>query len=673
MAEAEDVITDVARYATIYARDLWRRHRPPPAPRVVALLDVSRRLDVLISAVFGRSFPLRAAQPPAPPTFLSKVFRRGEGPRSRRALPATDGASIWLPKTLDAEDPVAGIERYRALALQQAMRAERRSAALLPATVSDAVREVYLLLEAYAADEALARLLPGVAGSLTGLRRAMLAARPRLAAFPPRLQPLETLLRRALAQECGRPDGTIPIAESPRAALALAQRLVAELMPDAGRGRVRTHLMSDLWLGELRAPEAPERAASVADGPEDGSNPPPRSARLPRRPQERKARPDEDDGRAGAWMVQTEHPHEQAEDPFGMQRPADRDEDTPADEFADALSELHEARLVATPGRPKEVLLSDDPPERRARRDAAPAADTDLPVHYPEWDYRTGTYRYPGATIRLLPPALGPQAWVDRTLEEHRAMLGAVRRRFEMLRARRVRLRKQLDGEEIDLDGWIESYADFRAGRPLAQALYQTQRPARRDLAIMLVIDVSGSTDGWISAHRRVIDVEREALLLVGIALDGMGEPYGIVAFSGEGPHAVTVRSIKRFDEPYGSSVAQRIAALEPEHYTRAGAAMRHATALLMQQPAAHRLLLLLSDGKPNDIDDYEGRYGVEDMRQAVIEAKLQGIFPFCLTIDRQAASYLPGVFGPHQYAMLPRPELLPTVLLDWMKRLVAA
>ena len=93
---------------------------------------------------------------------------------------------------------------------------------------------------------------------------------------------------------------------------------------------------------------------------------------------------------------------------------------------------------------------------------------------------------------------------------------------------------------------------------------------------------------------------------------------------------------------------------------------------MLLREPAEHRLLLLLSDGKPNDIDAYDGRYGVEDMRQAVTEAKLQGLSPFCLTIDRQAASYLPAVFGPHQYALLPHPQLLPTVLLDWLRRLVA-
>src|SRR5690606_36874636 len=105
----------------------------------------------------------------------------------------------------------------------------------------------------------------------------------------------------------------------------------------------------------------------------------------------------------------------------------------------------------------------------------------------------------------------------------------------------------------------------------------------------------------------------------------------------------------------------------------RSGAALRHATTVLMRQPARHRLLLLLSDGKPNDVDEYEGRYGVEDMRMAVIEAKAQGIFPFCLTIDRHAANYLPAVFGARQYALINQPEALPTVLLDWMRKLMSS
>jgi nitric oxide reductase NorD protein len=213
-------------------------------------------------------------------------------------------------------------------------------------------------------------------------------------------------------------------------------------------------------------------------------------------------------------------------------------------------------------------------------------------------------------------------------------MLPPIRRQFELLRGARSRLRKQLDGDEIDLEAYLESRSDFGAGLPLAQRLYQTQRRAYRDLAIVLLVDVSGSTDSWVAAQRRVIDVEREALLLVCMALDGLMQPYAVQAFSGNGSERVTIRTVKGFDERFDSGVAQRISSLEPEEYTRAG---------------------------------------TEDFRQSVTEAKLQGISPFCLTIDRQAASYLPFVFGAGHYALLTRPELLPMALLDWVRRLLAA
>jgi nitric oxide reductase NorD protein len=371
-------------------------------------------------------------------------------------------------------------------------------------------------------------------------------------------------------------------------------------------------------------------------------------------------------------MVQTAQPHESVEDPLGLQRPVDRDAGTAAQDFADAVSELPQARLVTTPGRPREVLLSDEPPERlRAAQAAGPSAAPQA-LHYPEWDWRIGAYRHPGACVLLQPAPAGPPEWAARTLEVHAAMLHEVRRRFELLRARRVRLRRQLDGEAPDLDAWTEARADFRAGLPLSQRVYQQERPARRDLAITILVDVSGSTDAWVAGQRRIIDVEREALLLVCVALEGLGDPYEVLAFSGEGPGGVVVRPVKRFAERWDAEVARRIAGLEPEHYTRAGAALRHAAASLMGQAASHRLLLLLSDGKPNDTDHYEGRYGVEDLRQAVAEARLQGISPFCLTVDRQAADYIPHVFGPQHYALLPRPELLPGALLEWLRRLVS-
>ena len=432
-------------------------------------------------------------------------------------------------------------------------------------------------------------------------------------------------------------------------------------------------LFRDLWTGELRAPvrvepivQSGEPSAAAASA---GT---PRSARLSRPPEVREAAEDEDDKKPGAWMVQTATPHEQVEDPVGMQRPTDRDAATASEEMADALSELPEARLVRTPGRPKEVFLSEEAVLARARgENAATRKGVETALRYPEWDYRSQSYFADAVTVHIGPAEEGPQEWVDRTLHEYRSMVTLVRRRFEMLSAQRVRLRKQLEGDAVDLDAYIDAYADFRAGLSMPQALYQTYRQARRDMAILLLVDISGSTDGWIAAQKRVIDVEREALLLVSIALQGLREPYSVLSFSGEGPRGVQLRLVKAFEEDFGPAVARRIAMLEPQHYTRAGAAIRHATSMLMRQPARQRLLMVLSDGKPNDIDAYEGRYGVEDTRQAVIEARLQGISSFCLTVDRQAANYLPGVFGAGQYALLPRPELLPTVLLEWMKRLL--
>lgn len=670
MAEAEDVITDAARHATAFAQDLWRRRRPVAGPAGIALADVVRRLDLLIASVFGARFRLRAAQAPPPPTFLGRLFLRGAA-RAQQAIPATDGRDIWLPSMLPFQQG-GSMETYRLLALQQAMRAWRQAPQACAMESEPLVREAFLLYEAHAADRELTAWLPGLAEPLAALRRRLAARRPPVHGLPSHRQDLERLAISLLEAELARPDAVPP----PQASLQAAHRWVAALRPEVVQ-RARKHplLQRDWWTGEFRSAGDVSSASAgpAADGENRSDEAPARSAHLARRPEVRKPLEDEDDDRQGAWMVQTAQPNEHVEDPMGLQRPTDRDEQTAAEDFADSVSELPEARLVAAPGKPKEILLSDDPPEPGVRRQAAPAQGESVRLSYPEWDYRLGGYRSPGAIVHLLPAAPGPQQWVERTLAEHGAMLTGIRRRFEMLRSLRERARRQFDGEEVDLDAYIDSYADYRAGLTLDQALYQTLRRSRRSMGIFLLVDASGSTDGWISERKRVVDVEREALLLVCIALESMAEPWCVQTFSGEGPAGVVMRSVKRFDEPYGGLVAQRIAAIEPEHYTRVGAAIRHATTLLMRQSVHYRLLLLLSDGKPNDVDEYEGRYGVEDMRQAVVEACLQGIHPFCLTIDKQAANYLPLVFGAGQYALLPRPQLLPTVLLEWIRRLATS
>lgn len=671
MAEAEDVITDAARHATVFAQSLWRRYRPVDAGTQIDLPALMRRIDLFITAAFEQNFPLRIAQPPAPIPLIRKLLRKVTLPVASAAIPATDSVSIWLPAPSSATADTS-LDQLRLMAMQQAQRAQRGSARLLDQASTPIERAVFEVLEAIAADLDLIERFAGMAARLDSWRVQALANRPPLNTFPPTRRPLENWLRRAMDV----PHEIVSRGDTSLQSIERARAIASELLPGAlGRDLVASQLLRDAWIGELRVPPAKMVAAKVSlAATENSTKQPkaPRSAQLTRRPSVRP--PDERDEQEsqGAWMVQTAQPHEHAEDPFGMQRPTDRDQATPAEEFADAVSELAEARLVATPDAAREVLISNDPPEAMARA-APPAENAETIFTYPEWDWQSSSYREPGASVHVRTAPPGPREWVTQTLARHRTMLDLVRRQFESLRARRIQLRQQPDGEDIDLDACIDAFADARAGAVLPPGLYQQTRTARREMAVLLLIDVSGSTDSWISAHRRAIDVEREALLLVCVALEGLREPYSVLAFSGEGPGGVTIRNVKNFDERYGHDIELRIAGLEPERYTRAGAAIRHATALLMREQAHHRLLLILSDGKPNDMDHYDGRYGVEDMRQSVIEARLQGISTFCLTIDRQCANYLPAVFGERQYAVVHSPELLAKALIGWLRRLVRA
>jgi nitric oxide reductase NorD protein len=175
-----------------------------------------------------------------------------------------------------------------------------------------------------------------------------------------------------------------------------------------------------------------------------------------------------------------------------------------------------------------------------------------------------------------------------------------------------------------------------------------------------VLADLSLSTDAWVSDTQRVIDVIRDSLMLFGEALTATGDSFAFYGFSSVKRSLVRFHLIKDFAVPLDAAARGRIAALKPGYYTRMGAAVRRATSILERQPAALRLLLILSDGKPHDLDFYEGRYGIEDTRHALIDARRSGLKPFCVTIDREGAAYLPHLFGPAGYTVLRKPEELP-------------
>lgn len=179
----------------------------------------------------------------------------------------------------------------------------------------------------------------------------------------------------------------------------------------------------------------------------------------------------------------------------------------------------------------------------------------------------------------------------------------------------------------------------------------------------MVLADLSLSTDSWVSSEARVIDVIRDALLLFGEALGATGDRFAIAGFSSVKRSQVRFHRLKDFGDRFDDRIRGRISAIKPGYYTRLGAAIRRSSQILAAEPAARRILLILSDGKPNDLDLYEGRYGIEDTRIAVSEARKLGLVPFCVTIDREGAGYLPHLFGPAGFAVIRKPEELPARL----------
>lgn len=282
-------------------------------------------------------------------------------------------------------------------------------------------------------------------------------------------------------------------------------------------------------------------------------------------------------------------------------------------------------------------------------------------IALPEWDWKKQ---------RLQPDYCRLQEMVARQAESCalpqslRAVARRLRSQFQTLAPTRSWLKAQPDGSEIDLDAWLQYETGRFAGLQSAErGLYRAQVNPQRDLACLLLADLSLSTDAYASDHARVIDVIRDSLYLFSEALSATGDSFAMYGFSSLKRNHVRLHRLKQFEEKYDGTVRGRIAAIKPGYYTRMGAAIRHSATLLARQPHNQRLLLLLTDGKPNDLDRYEGRYGIEDTREALKEARSAGIRAFCVTIDTEANDYLPHLFGVGGYAVIHKPEELPREL----------
>lgn len=507
--------------------------------------------------------------------------------------------------------------------------------ALLP--TRDLNRDLYLWLAALAAAPAPAAGLwaarnqtqtlavldayPGMRARYQRLVEAVLVARPDPERLPRDAAALERAIRQAL-----REPGSVAALPSSR----------------------RPPQPVPLWL--IPAPSRPvDDARDDPDEPEGGGSP---AANGDRRRHEAE-RVEMPDGRAGLLLNRFETLLSWAEY-IKVDRSTEEDEEAGAERAAEDLDVLSVARDQQASG-------------ARLRFDLdLPAGDHDDLVLcdgilLPEWDYRSNALRPDHCSVLLMQA----RDAVDTELPAHlRPTAQRLRRQFELLATAPTWRRGQRDGEELDLEGCLRHGSDRLRGRfDTEPGIYRSRQHNERDLACLLLADLSLSTDAHLNDTTRIIDVVRDSLFLFGETLAATGDRYAMLGFSSRKRNHVRIHALKDFDEAHGARVRGRIAAIKPGYYTRMGAAVRYATRRLEREGAAQRLLLLITDGKPNDLDLYEGRYGVEDTRAAIHEARQAGIRPFCVTIDERASDYLPHLFGAYGYALIRNPVELPRAL----------
>jgi len=286
---------------------------------------------------------------------------------------------------------------------------------------------------------------------------------------------------------------------------------------------------------------------------------------------------------------------------------------------------------------------------------------------YDEWDYKSGAYKL--AETRVFSPdaATGPIAGYDVVVAANQKEIKQIRKRFEALRVEERWMGGQYDGPEIDIPRAIDAYVDIRAGYQPREDFYRRFVRRRQEICVMTLVDTSGSTQG------RVLHAEQEAVILFAEGLRTLGVPHAFYGFHSAHPRECLVSRLKGFDEAYSEVVKKRLGNLRPNGATRMGAFIRHAGWQLSTRPQPRRVLILLSDGKPEDRGEYRGAYGIKDAAMAVAEVRRAGVHVHCISLDAadDAEDYLGEIFGRGRYLTLRNADSLPSRLPEVFRDLV--
>ena len=489
---------------------------------------------------------------------------------------------------------------------------------------------------------------PGMADLYHALCDATLHYRPERP-LPRAEAAIEALIRQALGDTAPLP----PMAETYRAAIEAGD--FTDL--DAPRG-YRPFLPVSLWpdLRPLVFSAADEVETAETEGtPEEAGD---RTFRARRRKADQAERKD------SLILHKFEAILSWAEF-LNLNRRVDDDDPDSAKKAADDQEEIGLGQISKAPATKLKLHLDLAPEDVDRERISGQ-------ITYPEWDVRIGAYLPDHVRVLHSQAEAGEGALPFREDPAAQRRIRKVKRQFEALRPGRIYLPGQLDGEELDMEAAVRARVDLLANGAASNRIWRQSRPVARDLAVSILLDVSRSTESAVG-ERAVIDIEREALAALAWGLDACGDDFAIHAFSSLRRERVYVQECKGFGQPMSEAVEARIGALNPGFYTRLGAAIRHASAGLAEQARKRRLLLVITDGKPNDLDHYEGRHGIEDTAMAVREARRAGHSVFGVTIDKQAKSWFPRLFGRGGFHVIPHPEKLTEALPMIYRELVGA
>ena len=374
----------------------------------------------------------------------------------------------------------------------------------------------------------------------------------------------------------------------------------------------------------------------------------------------------EDDGHGADMPIHTFEKAECLEESSGLTRK--RDEEDELEEHAEALKEVDMTQVVRSQERPRSIYRSDVILDglNLEVEDSTPGGG----IPYPEWDYRKRAYRPDWCSLHEIRNRESHPDWIHDTERKHATLVHRLKRQFAALTSEFIRIKRQPNGNEFDLDAVVDSQVHLRSGHTPSEAIYQDRRRDLHDVSAMLLLDLSFSTDAWVM-DARVLDSIMETVYCVGEVIGDSIESFAVAGFSSNTRRSCRFEILKDFQEPWDKAKLH-FGALQPDGYTRIGPALRHSQELLLNQHASRKIVILVTDGRPCDYDRYEGTYGIKDVRKAIETGKLHGIATHAFAIEKQATETFPMMFSRHHFDVVSTPAKLSQTMSALFSKLVA-